>query len=299
MTPQPCWLPHSCFPVTDRTARQRAQVAESLFSADAGFALWLAVLAAAESNAEEMEQQIERVGDRLNEETKNVVLQALRSLQTFCDTFNHMDLAEKNDIKMLWDLAMLARAIRKVYGQAGKADPSLVSATSSLPPAYRQAYAPLFKLSPTNVMALLFRSSDYIDRLDAAAKGHPEGTLPWSGEVCYRKPSGTTRQKRRSRQLPMRRQLFPVSIARHRCQQLPQPISPIGNLVRIRPVWSEPSSTYGAAYDRERRPPSNQTSFCTSRTQPGMMGWLKRSLASVRSIRRRCAMATQRSKDRI
>ena len=158
-------------------ARQRAQVAESLFSADAGFALWLAVLAAAESNAEEMEQQIERVGDRLNEETKNVVLQALRSLQTFCDTFNHMDLAKKNDIKMLWDLAMLARAIRKVYGQAGKADPSLVSATNSLPPAYRQAYAPLFELSPTNVMALLFRSSDYIDRLEEAAKRHPEGTL--------------------------------------------------------------------------------------------------------------------------
>ena len=159
-------------------ARQRAQVAKSLFPDDAGFALWLAVLAAAESNSEEMERQIEEVGERLDTETKSAVLQALQNLQTFCDTFNHMDLAKQNDLKMIWNLVSLARAVRKIYGKAGKADPSLVSATSSLPAAYRQAYAPLFELSPTNVMALLLGSSPgYIDRLEEAAKRHPEATL--------------------------------------------------------------------------------------------------------------------------
>ncbi len=54
-------------------ARQRAQVAETLFPDDAGFALWMAVLAAAESNTEEVARQMEKVGKGLDDETKALV----------------------------------------------------------------------------------------------------------------------------------------------------------------------------------------------------------------------------------
>lgn len=159
-------------------ARQRAQLAENLFPNDAGFAIWLAVLAAAESNPEEMKLQMERVGDRLDKETKELIFQALKNLQAFCDNFNHLDLARYTDLRMMWNLVSLALTVRKVHSKAGQRDSSLITATSSLPQAYRQAYAPLFELSPTNVMALISKgSSAYIERLEEAAKRHPEGTL--------------------------------------------------------------------------------------------------------------------------
>ncbi len=79
---------------------------------------------------------------------------------------------------MMWNLVSLAMAVRKVYSTAGEKHASLVSATNSLPRAYRQAYTPLFELSPTNMVALLGTgTSQYIDRLEQAVKRHPEGTL--------------------------------------------------------------------------------------------------------------------------
>ncbi len=79
---------------------------------------------------------------------------------------------------MMWKFVSLAAAVRSLYGKVGQKDSSLASLTSSLPAAYRRAYASLLELSPTTVLALLrSRSAVYIDRLEEAAKRHPEGTL--------------------------------------------------------------------------------------------------------------------------